>query len=429
VPRLEDNPEYKRAAQLAKVGPETWKSWVGALAAVASGFKELTKNAPMGSLLRATGLSDTPPSKPSAADMLLSGVDAVTPTAGIFLGQKAKIADLAKLEEARRLLAHKVPAEQVRKQTGWFQGPADKKWRFEISDEAAEFKPNKLGELREFVEARKARNRVVSTIQKNYPELNITSTAALEKNLNNLKNDALLAYLDTNIRFREAKAKLGDSLRVGDLYDHPELFNAYPELAEFVISPRQGYGGALYERGMARPELEVGLGRYEDPSSTMLHELQHGIQGIEDTPRGGSPRVMEALRDKSGSRLKWYENMYRLYELTVVDGMPLNEAVRFMEKTGNFVGTPSDLAAAKNWLLTKQKLGLNATQLKNYISTEHKTHSDILTNVSPDPHQAYLDIAGEYEARKTESRRFMTPEERLSEPPWKDKPPYLHVIH
>lgn len=27
MPRLEDNPEYKYAAELAKVGPETWESW------------------------------------------------------------------------------------------------------------------------------------------------------------------------------------------------------------------------------------------------------------------------------------------------------------------------------------------------------------------------------------------------------------------
>jgi len=36
MPRIEEHPEYKYAADLARVGPETWQSWIGALAAVAA---------------------------------------------------------------------------------------------------------------------------------------------------------------------------------------------------------------------------------------------------------------------------------------------------------------------------------------------------------------------------------------------------------
>jgi hypothetical protein len=425
VPRLEDNPEYKRAAQLAKVGPETWKSWVGALAAVASGFKELTKNAPMGSLLRATGLSDTPPSKPSAADMLLSGVDAVTPTAGIFLGQKAKIADLAKLEEARRLLAHKVPAEQVRKQTGWFQGPADKKWRFEISDEAAEFKPNKLGELREFVAARKDLGRVLNRIKTNYPELRILNPTDVHKHLNKLKNDDLLAYLDADINLRKVKNKLGPTTRAGDLFEHPQLFEAYPELRYIDIEPRSGFGGAISSRG---DEIELGMERSSGPTSTMLHELQHGIQGIEDFPRGSSPEAMGVFLDNLIRQSQEYTNAKNILHLMNTKNIPLWDAYRELEDSGNFVGNLVRLQKAQELLFSQQASGMKPDKMANQLEVNHKKVQDILTGLPIDDYQAYRNVAGEYEARKTEARRFMTPEERKAEPPWRDKPPYLHVI-
>jgi hypothetical protein len=95
VPRLEDNPEYKRAAQLAKVGPETWKSWVGALAAVASGFKELTKDAPAGTFLRQLGIG-TEPTKQSPSEELERlvidyGIPGGSQTGAVIKGLKAAI--------------------------------------------------------------------------------------------------------------------------------------------------------------------------------------------------------------------------------------------------------------------------------------------------------------------------------------------------
>lgn len=55
MPRLEDNPSYKHAAQLAKAGPETWQSWMGALGALKDMFFAATADAPVGSVLRLAG--------------------------------------------------------------------------------------------------------------------------------------------------------------------------------------------------------------------------------------------------------------------------------------------------------------------------------------------------------------------------------------
>jgi len=57
VPNLEENPLYESMRQMTKVGPETMKSWTGALEGLWSAFKEATSGAPMGSLLKAVGVN------------------------------------------------------------------------------------------------------------------------------------------------------------------------------------------------------------------------------------------------------------------------------------------------------------------------------------------------------------------------------------
>lgn len=92
MPRLEEHPEYKYAARLAKVGPETWNSWINALAAVASGFQDLTKDAPMGTVLRQIG-TGVPRTKLEPEKQLEQAVlDYMVPQAsGVIKGLKAGI--------------------------------------------------------------------------------------------------------------------------------------------------------------------------------------------------------------------------------------------------------------------------------------------------------------------------------------------------
>ena len=56
-----------------------------------------------------------------------------------FAGQNAETADVAALDEAKRLLKDGADSETVRQETGWFQG-MDGKWRFEIDDSGMEYR-------------------------------------------------------------------------------------------------------------------------------------------------------------------------------------------------------------------------------------------------------------------------------------------------
>jgi hypothetical protein len=72
---------------------------------------------------------------------------------GVFggqLGAAGVSGQTAMLGRAQGLVKRGFEPEQVRQKTGWFQNPYDKKWRFEIDDEAFSFvgsKPQMKGEL------------------------------------------------------------------------------------------------------------------------------------------------------------------------------------------------------------------------------------------------------------------------------------------
>jgi len=71
MPRLEDTAEYRGIAQMAKVGPETWASWTGALKGLRDAFLEVTKDSPAGSLLRLAGVGVEPTKRTAEQDLEL----------------------------------------------------------------------------------------------------------------------------------------------------------------------------------------------------------------------------------------------------------------------------------------------------------------------------------------------------------------------
>lgn len=101
-----------------------------------------------------------------------------------FAGPRAETADRLQLSKAEQMLSEGKDAEEIRKETGWFKG-ADGKWRFEIED----------GKINE--------------------------EANLIENENNLVDDVTSYYYTTTL---------------GELYDSPDLYKAYPELKNILVS-------------------------------------------------------------------------------------------------------------------------------------------------------------------------------------------------
>lgn len=158
-----------------------------------------------------------------------------------FAGEKAKTANHSSLEQAKRAVQSGQNPETVRQQTGWFTG-ADGKWRFEIDDSQARF----IGK------------------------------AALEQ----------LAKQDP---YGMAM------LPVSDVFNHPSLFAAYPDLQDIQVTyeSTEVAGGDLYYGANFDPDsrtIMLGNGLTEQQiASAIVHELQHAVQTEEGFASGGSP--------------------------------------------------------------------------------------------------------------------------------------------
>ena len=163
-----------------------------------------------------------------------------------FAGKKAKTADNMTLEAAQERLSRGGDKEQVRRDTGWFQG-VDQKWRFEINDSDA-------------------------SVKKPFPQ----------------KGQSWGSVYDS-IYPNKINTK-GEGVKVGDIIDHPALFAAYPSIAEISVGAQNGLSASFARKSALGPD-QIWIGRevvMSDVKSILLHEIQHGIQNMEGFASGGN---------------------------------------------------------------------------------------------------------------------------------------------
>lgn len=265
----------------------------------------------------------------------------------MFLGIGAKTADKAALEAAQQMEKTGRSAQDIWNETGWFKG-ADDKWRFEISD-----------------------------------------------------RDAALDLKEASRLSREGSSS------TNFLLDHPQLEDAYDRARRGYAVTRQAEpGGSFSEMG------KIGLGpdavmdpdvrgyarvRPETAKSTLLHELQHGVQDLEGFAQGGSPvnavSRLGYLPSKAVVQQGWM-----LSDLAKEFGS-LDEALKAM---------PAPLSGGE-WQDAAIYLAREPERL-------YEAQSRL--NLAADPLEAYRHLAGEVEARNVQTRMNMTPAERRARPPW-----------
>ena len=174
---------------------------------------------------------------------------------GTIGGPLAYNAPMSMIEKARKLKAAGKSDGLIAKETGVFLGAKDGKARWEFSDADAAYNYDKV------VEARK------SWIKENLGGESFDPI-----------NDAW-------------------SVKLRDLYDHPTLYEAYPDLqrmnVNFVPNNGQTWSGfyspsekSISIRGDAGQWLE---GDKYTGKGILAHEIQHAVQQIEDFAKGGMP--------------------------------------------------------------------------------------------------------------------------------------------
>lgn len=271
---------------------------------------------------------------------------------GTFIGPKGLARlfgdDAAKgmLATAESKLASGVPKEAVFQELGVFKGP-EGKWRYEIDDSNI---PQKL----------------------------------------QLTEDKLFEYP-----------------RVSESLPHNELFNAYPDAADIRLAPYLGNDGtmgtylrdqnAIELKPIARGDMTPQASR--SATSTLLHELQHAVQGREGFARGGSPgqfsSASEMVNSISGD-MKIAPDVVEFWR-RVDSGTPRKQAGEGLDRDAviNALGF-SDSLEARNWASGLEK------QMNEWA------------DIAIDPFSAYQRLAGEAEARAVQDRMNMPMSERRS---------------
>lgn len=74
----------------------------------------------------------------------------------------------------------------------------------------------------------------------------------------------------------------GKTVKLGELIDHPQLFDNYPQAMDIKVRQLAGRRNSHYDS----KKNEIVLGG-DNPA--LIHEIQHAIQEIEGWPKGGSP--------------------------------------------------------------------------------------------------------------------------------------------
>jgi len=309
----------------------------------------------------------------------------------IFIGAESPLYDKDAALKASQMLKKGVPAQQVWAETGTAKFGDD--FVQEISDQGARF--NTAEQIAQDAEKIRQRNLelkgTIKESQSTYPDLFPKELTAARRPLREeIKQNQNM--LERNFGYESDPSWAGQLAPIA--FEHPSLYQAYPELKGAVIRQGRNAGGELlgsYEepaRGGAGLLEITKKGLQKDPTSTSTHEMQHAIQGLEGWERGGSPE--EFLRSAIQERDLIYAKIEDLNkEMSAAVGTPKYE----------------DLMAQRMALVSD-------LQSKGY---------DDMSSIGTKAFDQYQRLAGEAQARLAQTRMNLSPEERRQFYPFEEK--------
>lgn len=197
------------------------------------------------------------------------GTGELSPMLGHFAGKNALIADLRSLRKAMDLHFNDiVPPREIFKQTGWYKDPYDKHWKFFLGNKDVALKTEGLYPVPK---------KDFSAVGGNPEVWRFFSE----------ENKPLLQVFGRNTKLK-------------DIYHNPQLFEAYPDVADLPVKKdTRGALAALESEASTGKPIAIHLspGTKEDLLSRLQHEIQHAIQGYEGFPRGASPGGKFSYKD------------------------------------------------------------------------------------------------------------------------------------
>jgi hypothetical protein len=310
--------------------------------------------------------------------------------AGTFIGKGARTWDAIQASKAKQMADAGVDSRQIWKETGTWKG-VDGKWRQEIPDNYAVMRDNMIPKRESYIDLA---NRYLK------------EQGVVRDGLDIGSSDSLVPPMLKQEAFRWARMKQANdpipTAALSDVLQHPAVFEAYPEAG--AIRYAQETGKDL--RGYFDPDKNIItaggggiIGEADKTRSTTLHELQHAIQQREGFARGGSPR--SAADDVGQELLKASERIRKI------------EADPSLFEGHKAIDEAFD--ASINGRITNDEFYKIVAQ--HPIVAEYSKLQSFRRDAPRDGDEAYRRLAGEAEARLTQSRMNMTMPERLASYP------------
>lgn len=290
-----------------------------------------------------------------------------------YAGKNANGANLDSLREAQEMQAAGADMESIRKATGWHEG-MDGKWRWEIND--------------------------------------------------------------SRMQLRADAADIPNYTTLGELVDAPELFEAYPDMADLSVTfhtLEDGQNGG-YSRKFDSIELSRDLkNRPEALLNSLIHEVQHAIQNREGFASGANPaywnRRMEngfdsrtAEERREGARLQEQYEQIRESDPQFVAAMEELDAMAPKVPRGKVdLNTWEQIEPdPPEWVRYDERRDQLEEQYGDRVWDWYSLRDSIDRNTRNGgrmPTDLYRDTAGEIEARDTAKRRELTAQERRETSP------------
>lgn len=175
-----------------------------------------------------------------------------------------------------------------------------------------------------------------------------------------------------------------------EVFDFPELFENYPVLKQFRVSVRdKDQSGKPLKRGgwfdATNNEIVVGIDTAKDPEDfrdVMLHELQHGVQAVENTTGGAA--IQHFFREDPGSG-RWITGVPDMEEPVKKLNLSRDRAIdaevnygreseTFKEYWDQYVNDYRDVfrLAANKYMTNPGEVQARAAQLWDQLSSEEK---------------------------------------------------------
>ena len=397
---------------------------------------------------RAAEAAEHPASEPEG--LTLRAVDEVKsrgpPEKYSYAGRNAESADLDALHEAERYEMQGVDAETIRQKTGWFRG-ADGKWRSEVNDSGMKLRFESGlydydTELREKNRAwarltdRKLtdeQRRDLADYQRS-AERGDTDEALYEKLTGEFGGDfeKWALTLETT---KEATKSIPNYTTLGKLVNAPELFTAYPDLADVGVTFQnleRGQNGG-YNRRFDSIELSRDLkNRPEALLNSLIHEVQHAIQRREGFTPGANLKYWNRKLEEGydGRDAETRREGARLREQ--YEQMKANdpEFMRSMEELNAMAPTvPRGKVDMDTWEQVEPdppewvRFDERRDQLEEKYGDRVWDYFSLRDSIDRNardgrlPGDLYRDTAGEIEARDAAARRGLTAEERRGRKP------------